>query len=143
MREEAVAAIQQERGSQTEGQQHGKNTLNNNNMGNNYRIRNFKLSLIADREASLGNMLRANEPLLEPLLIREMAQADLHSAARRAPMRCPNPCHSQGMERTVRVVSDAAQHVCGADRRDGVIREQQRSRQEMPRPHSRKDFFRN
>lgn len=50
------------------------------------------------------------------------------------------PCHTQGVERTVKVVTESSKKVCGFIRRDGVIRNQLLSREEMPTFHTKKDW---
>lgn len=50
------------------------------------------------------------------------------------------PCHSQAVERAVKVVTEAAVTVCGYERRDGVIRSKLHSRTLMPKFETKKDF---
>lgn len=50
------------------------------------------------------------------------------------------PCHTQGVERMVRLVSEAAASVYGTEARDGWIRNTLNSRESMPSFNSKKDF---
>lgn len=50
------------------------------------------------------------------------------------------PCHTQAVERTVKLVTQAAKSVCGAEARDGYIRSTLRSRKIMPKFNTKKDF---
>lgn len=50
------------------------------------------------------------------------------------------PCHTQDVERCVKMVTEASQKVAGPDARDGYIRSQIKSRSLMPKFGSKKDF---
>ena len=50
------------------------------------------------------------------------------------------PCHTQAVERVIKLVTDASASVCGSDRRDGFIRARIKSRKELPRFESKVDF---
>ncbi|KAJ8962822.1 hypothetical protein NQ318_001222 [Aromia moschata] len=52
------------------------------------------------------------------------------------------PCHTQAIERTVKLVTEAAFKVCGPEKRDGFIRTTLQSRQRMPSFETKKDFLR-
>lgn len=57
------------------------------------------------------------------------------------PMEVPDwPSHTQSVERCVRLVTEAATHVYGHERRDGRIRSQVASRYLMPKNRSKKDL---
>lgn len=43
------------------------------------------------------------------------------------------PCHTQSVERAVKIVTEASLSVCGYERRDGVIRSKLESRSKMPK----------
>lgn len=51
------------------------------------------------------------------------------------------PCHSQAVERHVRLVSEASSLVFGAKERDGLIRSRIKSRKELPKFETKKQFF--
>lgn len=50
------------------------------------------------------------------------------------------PCHSQSVERAIKLVTSASSMVCGNERRDGVIRSTLESRKNMPTFETKKDF---
>jgi hypothetical protein len=50
------------------------------------------------------------------------------------------PCHTQSVERAVKLVTEASQAVCGEKRRNGTIRVKLESRAKMPKFGSKQDF---
>lgn len=52
------------------------------------------------------------------------------------------PCHTQAVERAVKLMTETATKVCGQQSRDGVIRNTLLSRQAMPKCDSKKDLLR-
>lgn len=50
------------------------------------------------------------------------------------------PCHTQAVERTVKIVTEASSAVCGPQNRDGFIRTRLQSRKLMPSFHTKKDY---
>jgi hypothetical protein len=50
------------------------------------------------------------------------------------------PCHTQAVERCIKVVTEASQSVCGENRRDGFIRTRLESRAKMPIFETKRDF---
>lgn len=73
----------------------------------------------------------------EPPLTVHVAEDELEMfvASRQVPViDFPNfPCHTQSVERCVKVVTEASVAVCGADSRDGFIRVRLESRRNMPK----------
>ena len=58
------------------------------------------------------------------------------------PMIIPRyPCHTQAVERAIKLVTEAAGSVIGQDARDGYIRQKVKSRKEVGRCHTKKEFF--
>ncbi|GLV46148.1 hypothetical protein CBL_02864 [Carabus blaptoides fortunei] len=53
------------------------------------------------------------------------------------------PCHSQAVERDVKLVTEASTLVCGAEARDGFIRARISSRTVMPNFNTKSEFFKN
>lgn len=51
------------------------------------------------------------------------------------------PCHTQAVERAIKLVTDASMAVCGTAARDGYIRARIKSRQEMPIFNTKSQFF--
>lgn len=50
------------------------------------------------------------------------------------------PCHTQAVERAVKMVTEASTTVCGYERRDGAIKSRLESRSIMPKFETKKDF---
>ena len=50
-------------------------------------------------------------------------------------------CHTQAVERAIKLVTEAAGLVIGEEARDGFIRQKVRSRKEIGRCHTKKEFF--
>lgn len=50
------------------------------------------------------------------------------------------PCHTQAVERSVKLVAEASQRVCGQEARNGMILNTLHSRNSMPKFDSKKDF---
>ena len=51
------------------------------------------------------------------------------------------PCHSQAVERHIKLVTEASATVCGQETRDGFIRTQIQSWKEIPKFESKQQFF--
>ena len=59
-----------------------------------------------------------------------------------APFSPPDiPCHTQAVERGIRVITEAASSVIGQDSRDGFIRQKLKSRKDVGSCDSKKDFY--
>ena len=57
-------------------------------------------------------------------------------------MEVPNwPCHTQSIERVVKMVTEASAKYFSQEKRDGVIRTQEASRRLMAKNDSKQDFF--
>lgn len=50
------------------------------------------------------------------------------------------PCHTQAVERCIKLVTEASSAVCGEHKRDGFIRARLHSRQQMPHFDTKKQF---
>jgi len=50
------------------------------------------------------------------------------------------PCHTQAIERCIKIVSEASISVCGDRRRDGFIRSKIESRKKLPKFETKRDF---
>ena len=83
-------------------------------------------------------------PISERPVIKAMTEAelkDLITAEVTPTVIFPKfPCHTQAMERHVKLVTEAAKAVCGHKSRDGFIRARVASRQLMPTFESKCDF---
>ena len=80
------------------------------------------------------------EVITEPIFTANMSLVQLNALIV-SPLQLPlYSLHTQSCERAVKLVTEAAQSVCGWDKRDGFIRTQLRNRELMPLFKSRKDF---
>ena len=50
------------------------------------------------------------------------------------------PCHTQSVERHIRLVTEASENVCGQERRDSYIRSKLQSRLLMPKFETKADY---
>lgn len=50
------------------------------------------------------------------------------------------PCHTQAVERHVKVITDAARSVCGKERREGYIRAKLESRKRMSKYSTKSEW---
>ena len=103
-------------------------------------IREFRPPQIRDNAETLQDLLPPLEQCtLEPPLTKVLSDEELKEIVQR-PYCVDIPCHSQGVERCVRMVTEAASSVYGYDARDGYIRAVIKSRDFMPTFETKKDF---
>ena len=63
-------------------------------------------------------------------------------AYKESPLVVPKyPCHTQAVERAVRLVSEASAAVIGQEARDGFIRQRMEARKILPNFETKKEFF--
>ena len=74
-----------------------------------------------------------SEATSEPPLTRNLTDAELESVIENAWQVPLYSCHTQAVERAIKVVSDASSQVYGETERDGFIRQHVRSRKLMPK----------
>ena len=51
------------------------------------------------------------------------------------------PCHTQNVERMVKIVTEVSLTACSEEARDGIIRTKLKSRKDIPRFETKKDFI--
>ena len=79
--------------------------------------------------------------LTEPPLTLEKTDAEI-SAFRDSPFQVPKyPCHTQAVERAIRLVSEASTAVIGQEARNGFIRQRITARKELPTFETKKEYF--
>jgi len=106
-------------------------------------IRTFTIPLLnfdAENYHSLINW--DNLHITEPPVLVTKTDAEIESAVN-APQKWSFedlPCHTQAVERHIRTVTEAAESVCGALRRDGYVRAKILSRKTVPHFGSKKDW---
>ena len=77
--------------------------------------------------------------LTEPPLSKEISTEKLNKFAKN-PIAIRIPCHYQGVERCIKMVTEASQQVYGKDSRDGYARAKIKSRHLIPASRSKQDF---
>ena len=109
-------------------------------------IRTFKvptLNLSADDYIDLIDW-QSNEAISEPPVTSEISENDLmkYINEKETPsITFPRlPCHTQAVERCVKMVTEASTAVCGAERRDGYIKVQMASRGTVPFFNTKRDY---
>lgn len=105
-------------------------------------IRRFIIPKINFQASSYHEMIDWEDTVLtEPPLTLSLTD-DQISAFKETPFDVPDyPCHTQAVERGIRLVSEAAAAVIGPDARDGFIRQRIKERKELKKFSSKKDFF--
>ena len=82
-----------------------------------------------------------NTQFTEPPLTVSFSEHDLSDLIRN-PLSIPHfTCHTQAVERAIRIVTEAAGAVIDPEARDGYIRQKIKSRKVISRFDSKKDFF--
>lgn len=83
---------------------------------------------------------------LQPPVLKDISDEDLEkflsnkNALVKFPYLSSFPCHTQGTERCVKLVSEAASIVSGEERRDGFIRSRRESRDIMKSFNTKSEF---
>lgn len=80
----------------------------------------------------------------EPPITRKFSTEDLREMIAEIPEKInlfKMPCHTQAVERCVKLVTEASLAVCGSDARDGFIRNRILGRQILPKFDTKTDYF--
>ena len=103
-------------------------------------VRLFRVPKVDQNMQNLMDLLPPMErSLTEPPLIKEILTEELNKFARN-PLTIKIPCHFQGVERCIKMVTEASQQVYDKDSRDGYIRAKIKSRHLIPACRSKQDF---
>ena len=79
--------------------------------------------------------------LTEPPLVSHLPTDEIQSFVD-VPLSVPAfPCHTQAVERAIRLVSEASTSVVGEESRNGFIRQWIRSRKELGRYDTKKQYY--
>jgi hypothetical protein len=104
-----------------------------------HQIREFRPPAVKDTAVTLQDLLSAEESVFEPPLSSQLSDEELDQIME-LPYSSSIPCHSQGVERCVKLVTEASGAVYGFESRDGYIRAVVKSRDFMPSFESKQDF---
>ena len=103
-------------------------------------VREFRPPVIQEFSETLQDFLPSlQECKWEPPLLKHISDEELEQIADR-PLELHVPCHSQGVERCIRTVTEAAAAVYGREARDGYIRAVIKSRHIIPSFESKHEF---
>jgi hypothetical protein len=116
-------------------------------------VRKFKVPKINfDAKDYIDMILWPENDVTEPPLLKHVSSDSLKDFIRKASEAQPNskvdpvvdfprlPCHTQAVERAVKLVTESAQNVCGSIAREGYIRAKIDSRENMPKFNTKKQF---
>ena len=106
------------------------------------RVRKYVVPKINFKATSYTQLIDLQKPgITEPPLTLSMSDAQI-SSFKETPFEVPSyPCHTQAVERAVRLVSEASSKVVGQKARDGYIRQRIRARKELQKFATKRDFF--
>ena len=108
----------------------------------NSTLRKFIIPKINFKAKTYPDLIDWNEcSFTEPPCTISLSDDELREILN-TPLSFPDfPCHTQAVERGIRLVTEAASSVIGADARDGFIRQNIKSRKEVPRGECKAEFF--
>ena len=105
---------------------------------NKISCRKFKIPTVDENMTDLNSFLDHQE-IFEPPITAKMDIGQINSFIK-SPLEIQIPCHSQAVELSIKMVTEAAKSVYGADSRDGFVKARLLSRKLSPTFDSRKDF---
>ena len=106
-------------------------------------IRRFKLPHLVFESTDYVNMINWPEnEITEPPLCKKLTNTEIENNIRNKTLICfpALPSHTQAVERTVKLVTDASQKVIGRENRDGHINALLTSRSKLPKFNAKKDY---
>ena len=108
----------------------------------NSKVRKFFLPKVNFSATSYTELIDwESAKLTEPPFTLDFKEAEL-LAIKEAPLEVPHyPCHTQAVERAIKLVSEASAAVVGQEAREGFISQQIKERQELNKFESKKDYF--
>ena len=108
----------------------------------NAKVRKFKVPKINFLAQSYIELIDWEDTALsEPPLTLSKTNEEL-LAYKESPLVVPKyPCHTQAVERAVRLVSEASAAVIGQEARDGYIRQRMEARKILPNFETKKEFY--
>ena len=108
----------------------------------NSKVRKFVLPKVNFNATSYTELIDwESAKLTEPPFTLDFKEADL-LAIKEAPLEVPHyPCHTQAVERAIKIVSEASAAVVGQEAREGFISQRIKERQELTKFESKRDYF--
>lgn len=106
--------------------------------------RQFRVPEINIDANDLKHLINWPSEAVEPPILRDVSENDIKLCAedenKIVSMLSKYPCHTQAVERTVKLVTEASRKVCGFEARDGYIRSSLTSRQIMAKFNTKNEF---
>ena len=102
-------------------------------------VRKFTLPVINEKAKVYHKLININHATTDPPLLRNMSNVDIENITKDQ-LKLKHPYHNQGVERTIKVISDASARVVGKERRDGVIRQTVKSRKLIKSYNKKSDY---
>ena len=103
-------------------------------------VRLRRTSDISCDATRIGDLINWSEDVSEPPLTCSLSTSELKNFID-SPMKVPDwSCHTQSIERVIRMVTEASSKYFSHEKRDGGIRVQERSRRLMSRDESKQDL---
>ncbi|QQP40751.1 Uncharacterized protein FKW44_017171 [Caligus rogercresseyi] len=104
-------------------------------------VRMRKTPEINTEATSINDLISWSDGVLEPPLTCSLSTLEVKGFIN-SPMKVPNwPCHTQSIERVVKMVTEASAKYYSQEKRDGAIRAQEASRRLMAKNDSKQDLF--
>lgn len=98
-------------------------------------VRRFKVPPIKFNAQNYFDMIEWQDDITEPPLTKDISETQLEELIKSQEAYqglTDLPCHTQAVERLIKLVTEASEKVCGEERRDGYIRTTLASRKKMP-----------
>lgn len=98
-------------------------------------VRRFKVPPIKFDAENYFEMIEWQDDITEPPLTKDLSEREIEELIKlqKAYQGLSDiPCHTQAVERLIKLVTEASEKVCGEERRDGYIRTTLASRKKMP-----------
>jgi len=107
-------------------------------------IRNFVAPQLNFEAAAYHEMIDwSKTPITEPPLLKHLTDEELDVNIRTAAQLTENisfPCHTQAVERLIRLVSEASEKVFGHEARENYVRAKLQSREEKPEFETKRQY---
>jgi len=103
-------------------------------------VRQFLVPKADFNTTDLKGFLKDQPHCFEPPITRKLSKNQLEEFIQR-PFSSLIPCHSQGVERSIKLVTEASSSVYGAEARDGFIKARLKSRDLLPTFETKSDFL--
>lgn len=107
-------------------------------------LRLFQLPKINLKAATYYDLISWQENITEPPILKSLPNEEIQLfVAQKGEGELPLlrlPCHTQAVERSVKIVTEASTTLCSKSAREGFIKAQIQSRKTMPKFDSKKDF---